>query len=145
MEGLLCLVAGHFLPRLERVYVRLFCILGQREDIGPFVRDGNAMFEMGGRLSIRCDHGPLVCEDNHIIDPQIEHRFDRETMTGLDPRSCSALPVIGNMRLLVKTVTHPMSPIVPDDSVSFLVGEGLNGCTNIVNTISHNSRFDSDE
>ena len=74
---------------------------------------------------------------------QVHHRFDREAPTRLQPSPRTGDSVVGNLRFFVQSTPHTVSAVVLNDAVSVGFDKGLDGMTNIANTISRPRLIDA--
>ena len=60
-------------------------VLGESQNFGTVFLHQDGMFELCGKFSVTRSNGPAILTIEHGIAPsEIEHRFDRQTSTGMN-------------------------------------------------------------
>lgn len=114
------------------------------KDLCLLLADCDAMLVVGRPLVVAGTHRPSVAIDDDIPRSHVDHRLDADTHPRTEERSDTAASIIGDIRILMKTVTDAMTCKLTNDSIASLLAVILYGITDMSYAISDPSLFDAD-
>ena len=113
-----------------------------RKDLDAVLADDDRVFVMCRALSVRHARRPAVFVDGDLPRARGDHRFDADDGTGAEPHARSALPVIGDGRVLVHLPADAVPDVFAHDRKAVRFRMRLHRCADVVQRRACTQVFD---
>ena len=114
------------------------------KDLSLLLADCDTMLVVSRPLVVASTHRPSVAVDGDIPRSNVDHRLDADAHPRTEKRSDTAASIVGDIRILMKTVTNAMTCKLTNDSIASLLAVILHSITDMAHAITDLGLFDAD-
>ena len=105
---------------------------------------GNSVLKMSGRLAITSINGPSVLIYVNVTLTHRYHRLYGYAQTVVDQHAIAPVPIIGHHRVFMHFPAYTVSGQLSYDTVTLLFTMGLNGFSDISDTMTCDRSLDAE-